>query len=106
MKKETGFNVKIGQHKYIKPFRNKYILTFTLFTFYALFLDDNDLFTLISQNSKLSKTRADHELVKKKLENTRYTLKQLDHKSELERYAREKKLFKKDNEDVFVISEK
>jgi len=93
-----------GYKKYLWYFRNKYLLTVTLFVFYALFLDDEDMFTLISQNNKLNKIHADQVLVKEKLTKTRRTLKQLNHTSALERYAREEKLFKKDNEDIFVIS--
>lgn len=90
--------------KYFRYFRNKYILSITVVTLYALFLDDDDMFTLISQNSKLRKLKADHALVAEKLTKTTRTLKQLDHNAALERYAREEKLFKKDNEDIFIIS--
>ena len=93
-----------GFKKYIWYFRNKYLLTITLFVLYALFLDDEDMFTLISQNRKLSKIHADQELVAEKLIRTTRVLKQLNHTAALERYAREEKLFKKDNEDVFIIS--
>lgn len=96
--------VRTGFKKYLWYFRNKYLLTVTLFTLYALFLDDEDMFTLISQNSKLSKIHADQALVAEKLVKTTRVLKQLDHSSALERYAREEKLFKKDNEDIFIIS--
>lgn len=37
------------------------------------------------------------------LENASNTLGKLKYKSEVEKYAREKKLFKRENEDVFVI---
>ena len=96
--------VRKGFKKYLWYFRNKYLLTFTIFTFYALFLDDDDMFTLISQNSKLGKIKADQTLVADKLVKTTRVLKQLDHYAAVERYAREEKLFKKDNEDVFIIS--
>lgn len=88
----------------LKVFKNKYVFISTLFVIYALFLDDEDVFTLISQNQKLRKIEADHALVKEKLAKTKYTLKQLDYDSELERYAREQKMFKKDDEDIFVIT--
>jgi hypothetical protein len=41
--------------------------------------------------------------MKKDLEETQITLKKLKYKSEVERFAREQKLFKKDDEDVYVI---
>ena len=96
--------VRTGFKKYLWYFRNKYLLTVTLFTLYALFLDDEDMFTLISQNSKLDKIQADQTLIADKLLKTTRVLKQLNHTSALERYAREEKLFKKDDEDVFIIS--
>jgi hypothetical protein len=40
--------------KYLLPFKNKYILTFTIFLIYNLFLDDVDIFSIVSQNKKLS----------------------------------------------------
>lgn len=88
----------------LKVFKNKRVFITTLFVIYALFLDDEDIFTLISQNQKLAKIKADKELVENKLAKTKYTLKQLDYSSELERYAREQKMFKKDDEDVFIIT--
>lgn len=97
-------NVKNKWMRFLLPFKNKYILTITLFVVYALFLDDEDMFTLISQNSKLSKIQSEQRIMDKKLDETTKTLKQLDKSSALERYAREEKLFKKDNEDIFIIS--
>ena len=79
-------------------------MTFTLFTLYALFLDDEDAFKLISQNRKLSKLREDKAIIDSELTKTRKTLKQLQYSSEIERYAREKKYFKMDDEEIFVIS--
>lgn len=88
----------------LRFFRNKYIFTTTVFFIFALFLDENDIFTLISQKRKLSKIQADQEMMEQKLRETRYTLRQLHYSSELERYAREEKLFKKDDEDIFILS--
>ncbi len=41
-----------------------------------------------------------------KLYKVKYTLRRLHHTSELERYAREHKLFKKENEDIFIVTYK
>jgi cell division protein DivIC len=90
--------------KRLKPFRNKYIFTFTIFTIFALFLDEYDIFTIISQNKKLSKIQSDQHALEIKLKDTKNTLKNLKYTAALERFAREQKLFKKDNEDVFIIS--
>ncbi len=90
--------------KYLVYFKNKFILTGTIFLIYALFLDDIDLFSMISHSNKLRKLEAAKIEVSEKLRKTKYILRQLHYSSELERYAREEKFFKKDNEDIFVIS--
>ena len=90
--------------KYLVPFKNKFILTGSIFIIYALVLDDNDLASMIGHASKLRKLEAAKEEVSKKLAKTRFTLKQLKYTSEVERYAREEKFFKKDNEDIFVVT--
>ena len=100
---EKSETIKIIKKK-IRVFKNKYILTVTIFSFFALFLDEYDIFTLFSQKSKLSKIQADQQAVAYKLKETKKTLKELKYSAALERYAREQKLFKKDNEDVFIVS--
>ena len=69
-----------------------------------LFLDDVDIFTIINQKRKyyrLLEAKAD---ISRKLSQVRSQLNQLKYTSELESYARENKLFKKENEDIFIIS--
>lgn len=87
--------------KYLK---NKYAVAIGVFIIYTLFLDDVDVFTIIRQNSKLSTLENEKETTLNQLSETKETLQKLDSISGLERYAREKKLFKKDDEDIFVIS--
>jgi hypothetical protein len=90
--------------KRLVVFRNKFVLTSTIFLIYFLFLDENDVFTLISHQRKLSKIKAEHEVFYENLKATRHTLRKLHFTSEVERYAREEKLFKKDDEDIFILS--
>lgn len=85
-------------------FRNKYTITIGVFVVYTLFLDDVDIFSIVRQNRKLSELETQCALFSEKLSETRSSLEKLKYPSGLERYAREKKLFKKDDEDVFVIS--
>lgn len=90
--------------KLVTYFKNKFILTSFLFLIYMLFLDDVDIFTIINQKRKyyrLLEAKAD---VSRKLSQVRSQLNQLKYTSELESYARENKLFKKENEDIFIIS--
>ena len=84
--------------------KNKYILTFILFSFYALFLDEIDVFVFISQKIKLTQLNEEKVVIEKKLRETKNTLIKLHYNSELETYARENKLFKRENEDIFIIT--
>lgn len=87
-----------------KFIKNKFLFTTCLFFIYILFLDDIDIFTIVNQSRKLGHINESKELVSEKLGKLKATLKELKYPSELESYAREEKLFKKDNEDIFVIS--
>jgi cell division protein DivIC len=87
-----------------KYYTNKYLVVFFVFSFYGLFLDEEDIFALFSQHMKLSKIQEDKREVEQKLNETKNTLKKLKHIPELEAYARENKLFKKNNEDIFIIT--
>lgn len=89
---------------WLKYVKNKFVLASIIFLGYTLFLDEIDLFTLLKQRSKLSELNADKEAVQKDLDEVQSTLRKLRYKSEAERFAREKKFFKKDDEDIFVIS--
>jgi hypothetical protein len=90
--------------KYLQIFKNKYIFALTVFGIYNLFLDEVDLFTVINQNRRLSELRETERIVANDLKETRYTLKQLRQSYALEKYAREEKMFKKDDEDIFIIT--
>lgn len=68
-----------------------------------LFLDDTDIFAIIRQQIKLSKLKSEKEEVFVKYEKTKSTLDQLNSLKAIEKFAREEKLFKRDDEDIFVI---
>lgn len=92
--------------KYLFVFKNKYILAISIFLVYNLFLDEVDIFTIINQNKKLSGLRSTQSEMALKLKETKYVLSQIKDLSYLEKLAREEKMFKKDDEDIFVITYK
>ncbi len=83
--------------------KNKFILAFAILSVYTLFLDENDLFTMISNASKLRQLEAKKVELNAELKDVQSTLNKLTSIHEVERFAREKKYFKKDDEDLFVI---
>jgi hypothetical protein len=60
---------------------------------------------MIRHNRKLNQLEMAKQEVSRDLKKSQKTLRELNSKSELERYAREEKFFKKDDEDIFVIFE-
>jgi len=86
--------------------KNKYGLTIFVFLIYVLFLDDLDIFSIISQKQKLNKLEIQRDDMKNQLTSNRSTLRKLNKINYLEAYARSEKFFKKENEEIFVISYK
>lgn len=83
--------------------KNKFFIAFAIFSIYGAFLDEYDVFTIFGQQRKLSQLEDAKNEMEANLKETRNTLEKLKFPSEVERYAREKKYFKKDDEDVYVI---
>jgi cell division protein DivIC len=87
-------------------FKNKYGLTLIVFLAYVLFLDELDIFSIIIQKRKLNQLEIQRDDMKNQLLWTRATLRKLNKINYLESYARSKKFFKKDEEEIFIITYK
>jgi cell division protein DivIC len=87
-------------------FKNKFFITTICFLAYIIFIDDNDIFYITKQKSKLNDLKIRNEKIKNQLSQTINTLKKIEDLDNLEAYARENKFFKKDDEDIFVITYK
>ena len=85
--------------------KNKYLLTSACFAIWILFVDDRDVITTqLKHKQELRKLEESKKYYEKQIAATRQELDQL--KSDpalLEKYAREKYLMKRDNEDVYLI---
>lgn len=84
--------------------KNKYILTSIIFAIYFLFLDDWDIFTLVRQKRKLAQIEQQDDQMHQQLKDTKKTLRKLHRLDELEAYARSEKFFKRDDEEIFVVT--
>ena len=69
-------------------------------------MDDLDIFSIISQKQKLNKLEIQRDDMKTQLISTRSTLRKLNKINYLESYARSQKFFKKDDEEIFIITYK
>ena len=96
--------MKILTH--IPPFlKNKYLLTGVGFTVWILFFDNRDLITShFREKGELLKLQQSKKYYEQQIALTRQELDQLKtNPALLEKYAREKYLMKRDNEDLFLI---
>lgn len=89
----------------IKIFRNKYVIALTAFAVLMLFVDHNDIFVQLERKKQLNDLLTSKAYYQKQIDDTKKNLSDLQNNSAaLEKYAREKYFLKRDNEDVFVIS--
>ncbi|MBO9681804.1 MAG: septum formation initiator family protein [Flavisolibacter sp.] len=84
--------------------RNKFLLATTAFVVWMLFFDRNDVFTQMERRSELNELRQSKQYFEKQIAENRSFSKDLQfNASAIEKYAREKYLMKRDNEDLFII---
>ena len=87
-------------------FRNKYFLIAMAFFVFMIFFDKNDLFSQYQYYQQVSKLKQERDFYLKETAKVDKDLDELNsNPRKLEKFAREKYLMKKDNEDVFVIVE-
>ncbi len=88
--------------------KNKYLLTATGFMIWMLFFDERDFITtFFRQRQELKQLEKSEKYYNKQIATTKTELDKLRSNPALvEKYAREKYLMKRDNEDLFLIREK
>ena len=88
--------------------KNKIYLGIILFfVVWMLFFDEYNWIRIRRDSLKFRALKKESEYLQKKIETDKASLKALKtDTTELEKFAREKYLMKKDNEDVYVIIEK
>ena len=87
--------------------KNKYLLSLTVFAVWMIFFDSQDIITThFKLRKELNQLHESRSYYLGQIEETKKELEQLKSDAEtLEKYAREKYRMKKDNEDLFVITE-
>lgn len=88
----------------IDLFKNKFFLVTVTFVVWMIFFDKNDLFSQYEYHQQFIKLEQEKDFYSSETEKVRKDLDELtSDKEKLEKFAREKYLMKKENEDVFVI---
>ncbi|OSY88122.1 septum formation initiator [Tenacibaculum holothuriorum] len=82
---------------------NIYVVILTIFVVWMLFLDENSYLTHREFNKEIEELETWIEYHKERIKEDKATIKKLQDSLQLERYAREKYLMKKENEDIYII---
>lgn len=86
--------------------KNKYFVSITLFLVWMLFIDDYNMVFQWQKSRELAAIKEKKEYYEKEIQQVNQDRKDLfSSKANLEKYAREKYLMKRDDEDIFVIEE-
>ncbi|HWJ89784.1 MAG TPA: septum formation initiator family protein [Flavisolibacter sp.] len=84
--------------------KNKYFIAVFVFVVWILFFDRNDVFTQLERRKELREISQTKEYFAKRIAEDRKFSKDLQfNASAIEKYAREKYLMKRENEDLFLI---
>jgi cell division protein FtsB len=92
--------------KILKVLINKYVLITLAFILWIVFFDSNNFFTRSRLRDKLEELQQEKRFYLDEIQkDSALTMKLLNDSAELERFAREKYLMKKDNEDLFLVTD-
>jgi cell division protein FtsB len=87
-------------------FRSFYFITAACFVLWMLFLDNNDLFSRFKLSRKMNSLENEKEYYQEKIKEVEQDRDELfGDKESIEKFAREKYLMKKENEDIFIVKE-
>jgi cell division protein FtsB len=88
----------------IDLFKNKFFLVAVAFVVWMVFFDKNDLLSQYQYHQEVGKLKEERDFYKTQNVKVAKDLDELtSDPQKLEKFAREKYLMRKDNEDVFVI---
>ena len=84
--------------------KNKYLLTVFLLFSWVLLFDNFDLITVVKMRVEIYKKEKEMDHLQELIEKDKLNYKELtSNREQLEKFARENYLMKKENEDIFII---
>jgi cell division protein FtsB len=87
--------------------KNKYVIATVLFVTFIIFGDKNNIVEQYNLRKQYSKVKTEHDYYIEQIAKAKKDYNELfSNNRNLEKFAREKYLMKRDNEDVFVIVKK
>ena len=89
--------------KYLKPFKNIFVLILIVFCVWMLFFDAHNWFLHNELNKEIDKLEDEKEYYKSEIEKDKKSIQELKNDDNLENFAREEYNMKKDDEEIYII---
>lgn len=89
--------------KWVKPFKNVFVLTLIAFTIWMLFFDNNSWLIHRELNNEIESLNAEKNYYLKEIEKDKKTIQKLKSENGLEKFAREAYYMKREKEEIFII---
>jgi len=93
----------LKNNKVFKVLTNIFVLIFIPFLIWMLFVDENSYLVHRKFNREIKDLESTVSFYKTKIAEDKATIIKLSDSLQLERFAREKYLMKKENEDIYII---
>ena len=95
---------ELKEKRWFKIFTNIYILITSIFVIWMLFFDANSWwFTHRELNSEIEKLQQQQQHLQEQIQHDKKLIDQLKSDENIEKFAREKYYYKKDNEEIYLI---
>ena len=94
---------KLHKNKIISFFSNTYIIILTIFIVWMLFFDENSYLNHREFNEEIEELEQTIKFYKEEITKDKKIIESLQDSLQLERFARETYLLKKENEDIYII---
>ncbi len=95
--------IKIKNNPIFKIITNIFVLILIPFIIWMLFFDENSYLVQRKFNKEIKDLENTISFYESKISKDKATIKKLQDSLQLERFAREKYLMKKENEDIYII---
>jgi cell division protein FtsB len=94
---------EIRKNRFIKIITNVFVLILIPFLIWMFFIDDNSYLVHRKLDNEIKDLESTISFYENKIAEDKATIKKLQDSLQLERFAREKYLMKKGNEDIYLI---
>ena len=101
----SNFKNLTNTYPILKILGNRYLIVLAFFIVWMLFLDNTSYMEHRILNKQLNELEDNKEYYKQEIRKDSESIKLLKNPDQIEKYAREKYMMKRDNEELFLVPE-